>query len=941
MMLMFLSASFVHAHEAPPTFTGTATIGTITASPGQNISVPLNVTNFSGIGSITFHIRYSPGLMNFAGISGGTSAGLGFVSDINPTDSTIGITFAPSVLSTTFANGLLLNLNFFYLGINSSELKFLNTCEVTQGLTTVYPTYFDGAININTGNSSTVAIAGTTASVGSYFTVPIQYAGFSGNVGAVTQKIKYDASKLNFVNITPTGTLTGAIGSASNGILTIVWSNTDGANINYANNPNNKIDVRFQYIGNTSTTLEFTSGSLIADHAEANVLVSYTNGTITPGSTSATASLNSVSFTGISQGQDIEVPITFGGLPTSDPVVAVTLEIPFDNSKLEFIGATYNSTYSATVNNAGTKINISWANQNSPLPLSGLLLKLKFKYLGIGNAIIGFGSACSFTTLADAYVQVAYTNTIVTSVIPSANATIGYNCANQGSEVLIPINFTGLQSNMGAATLVINYDVSKLTYLGVQDNTFSATVGSTAPNIITVAWNAIASTDINEGGGHIPFIKLRFLKNSQNTDCLATVNFTSGCELSDFDANIVQANWINGGVKSSLTSFTVTGGGHYCAGGSGVAVGLDGSQSCTGYTYQLKRTVSGNTTDVGSPLQGTGAAISFGSQTVAGTYTVVASNSGCTLTMTGSVEVVIDPLVGAAGAITGNVNVNAGTSGVSYSVGAISNATSYIWTYTGTGVTVNPSSNNVTLDFSSSATNGQLKVKGHNNCGDGTETSIAITVFRTLNLTHVFLEGLYIGSGTMSEALNNEFIPQWGLGIADSITIELHDAVDYYAPVIFRSKNVKLSTVGTATVILPGTCNGSYYITIKHRSSIETTTATTFSFANEPITCDFAAHAADVFGENVKDLSDGNFAIYCGDITSSGNLYKYPNAPLQDDQIDFGDINYIYAEYTDNENPQYGYVVGDINGNGELEMEDMQLVYHNAITGIYPILPSN
>src|SRR5690606_19859143 len=72
------------------------------------------------------------------------------------------------------------------------------------------------------------------------------------------------------------------------------------------------------------------------------------------------------------------------------------------------------------------------------------------------------------------------------------------------------------------------------------------------------------------------------------------------------------------------TAFNVTGGGAYCIGGAGVPVGLGGSQ--TGVNYQLQVT-GGN---VGAPVAGTGAAISFGNQTAVGTYTVVATNATTT-----------------------------------------------------------------------------------------------------------------------------------------------------------------------------------------------------------------------------------------------------------------------------------------------------------------------
>ncbi len=88
------------------------------------------------------------------------------------------------------------------------------------------------------------------------------------------------------------------------------------------------------------------------------------------------------------------------------------------------------------------------------------------------------------------------------------------------------------------------------------------------------------------------------------------------------------------------TAFNVTGTGSYCVGGPGLLVGLD--FSATGITYQLYR----GTTSIGGPVTGTGAAISFGYQTVAGTYTVIATNvsTSCFATMNGSAVISINPM---------------------------------------------------------------------------------------------------------------------------------------------------------------------------------------------------------------------------------------------------------------------------------------------------------
>ncbi|MDD3633881.1 MAG: gliding motility-associated C-terminal domain-containing protein [Bacteroidales bacterium] len=89
------------------------------------------------------------------------------------------------------------------------------------------------------------------------------------------------------------------------------------------------------------------------------------------------------------------------------------------------------------------------------------------------------------------------------------------------------------------------------------------------------------------------------------------------------------------------TQFNVTGGGEYCEGSTGVAVGLSGSQ--TGVTYTL--ILDGSTT--GTTASGTGSAISFGLQTAEGTYTVSAENNttGCQNMMSGSVDVTEIPTI--------------------------------------------------------------------------------------------------------------------------------------------------------------------------------------------------------------------------------------------------------------------------------------------------------
>jgi len=113
------------------------------------------------------------------------------------------------------------------------------------------------------------------------------------------------------------------------------------------------------------------------------------------------------------------------------------------------------------------------------------------------------------------------------------------------------------------------------------------------------------------------------------------------------------------GLNASPAINTVTGGGNYCASGTGVAVGLSGSGA--GIIYQLYR----DTTAVGAAVAGTGALLNFGLQTALGTYTAVATNTatGCTSNMAGSATVNVYSLP-AAYAISSGGNYCAGGAGV-------------------------------------------------------------------------------------------------------------------------------------------------------------------------------------------------------------------------------------------------------------------------------------
>jgi len=105
-------------------------------------------------------------------------------------------------------------------------------------------------------------------------------------------------------------------------------------------------------------------------------------------------------------------------------------------------------------------------------------------------------------------------------------------------------------------------------------------------------------------------------------------------------------------INQSPTLYSVTGGGSYCAGLSGVPIGLSGSE--IGVNYQLLI----NGTPSGVAVAGTGNPINFGTQTMSGIYTITgtSTSTGCSVIMSNTATVQVYPIPSVSIAVSGPVN---------------------------------------------------------------------------------------------------------------------------------------------------------------------------------------------------------------------------------------------------------------------------------------------
>lgn len=302
------------------------------------------------------------------------------------------------------------------------------------------------------------------------------------------------------------------------------------------------------------------------------------------------------------------------------------------------------------------------------------------------------------TTLSDANCtsQAAdIAGTVTVNVTPRPKSTIsGTNTICEGESTNITINLSGQQP----------WDV---TYT---DGTTPVTVTTnTTPYVFSVSPTADKSYWVT------------------------AVSDANGCDAIAADMTGIANITVN--TLPDIYSVTETNGGHYCYGAAGVTLGLTDSEPAgNNIEYQLYK--DGISVGAAGLLAGTGAALNFGTYTAEGFYTVVATNTvtGCTRTMNGTREIVIDPYPEDAQPITGTALVCPGATHT-YTVPAIAYADDYIWSWSNPGdvtITAGATSNTVDVQFSATAASGVLSVYGQNSCGDGVISDLNINIRPTL-----------------------------------------------------------------------------------------------------------------------------------------------------------------------------------------------------------------
>jgi hypothetical protein len=115
---------------------------------------------------------------------------------------------------------------------------------------------------------------------------------------------------------------------------------------------------------------------------------------------------------------------------------------------------------------------------------------------------------------------------------------------------------------------------------------------------------------------------------------------------------------------------------------------------------------------------------------------------------------------------------------------------------------------------------------------------------------------------------------------------------------------------------------GDYYVAVFHRNAVQTWSAAPVHFTS--VTgYSFASGLSQAFGDNQKDLADGNFAMFSGDYDQSESVDIF-DFPLYDfDNLNFGS----------------GYLATDINGDGGVDIFDFPVYDANNLNFVGSVHP--
>ncbi len=266
--------------------------GTLEATAGGQVDVPVIVQNFDNVGSFDYYITFDPLVLEFVSLGAiNSSIANGTLESNVITGNTLGINWI-SVAGVTLADDTkLFDIRFNFTG-NQSTLTFdPNNCSMSDiSANTLYAEYTNGLVTEDIPLDISVTIADVLEQPGSV-NVPVTTNGFSG-IGTFDFEIEFDPTTLSFVDLASELTDLDNYGellfnNVGNKIF-IAW-NLDtpappGAPTGLVMDDGEKLfDLTFTYLGGASDLTFNTSGCSVSDFDLQLLDVSFLSGSVKGG----------------------------------------------------------------------------------------------------------------------------------------------------------------------------------------------------------------------------------------------------------------------------------------------------------------------------------------------------------------------------------------------------------------------------------------------------------------------------------------------------------------------------------------------------------------------------------------------------------------------------------------------------------------------------------
>lgn len=190
-----------------------------------------------------------------------------------------------------------------------------------------------------------------------------------------------------------------------------------------------------------------------------------------------------------------------------------------------------------------------------------------------------------------------------------------------------------------------------------------------------------------------------------------------------------------------------------------------------------------------------------GNNSVSVSYT---NDLGCSSVSPTVYPVVVDPKPNAAGTVLGTSPVCAGATMVTFTVGPITGATTYLWTLpAGATIVEGANTSTIKVDFAANASSGTVKVSGVNDCGSGISSPNFNVIVNPLPATPVITQN----GDTLTSSANTG--NQWYLDgvIIPGATSKQHVAVYTGTYSVVVSVNECSSSPSNGILVLPVSIN--------------------------------------------------------------------------------------------------------------------------------------